>query len=71
MKADINVIDLEKLGTHEPEVAHDLPTGARRLVQRASGYRMTLVSGEVVMEDGEHTGSLAGQLVRGAQEPQA
>ncbi len=65
------MIDFAKLGTREPEIAHDLPTGARRLVQRASGYRMTLVSGEVIMEDGEHTGALPGQLVRGAQEAPA
>jgi N-acyl-D-aspartate/D-glutamate deacylase len=69
MKADVNLIDFERLGPCEPEVAHDLPTGARRLVQRARGYRMTLVSGQVVMQDGEHSGALPGRLVRGAQQP--
>jgi N-acyl-D-aspartate/D-glutamate deacylase len=48
-------------------MAFDLPTGARRLVQRARGYLMTLVSGQVVMQDGEPTGALPGRLVRGAQ----
>jgi N-acyl-D-aspartate/D-glutamate deacylase len=71
MKADVNVIDFDVLGPREPEIAHDLPTGARRLIQRASGYRQTLVSGRVVMEEGEHTGELPGSLVRGAQEARA
>ena len=46
-KADINVIDFENLTLHEPEVLHDLPAGGRRLVQRASGYEYTIVSGPV------------------------
>ncbi len=71
MKADVNVIDFDVLGPREPEIVHDLPTGARRLIQRASGYRQTLVSGRVVMEEGEHTGELPGSLVRGAQEARA
>ncbi len=71
MKADVNVIDFDVLSPREPEIVHDLPTGARRLIQRASGYRQTLVSGRVVMEEGEHTGELPGSLVRGAQEARA
>lgn len=67
MKADVNVIDFDALGPREPEIVHDLPTGARRLIQRANGYRQTLVGGKVVMEEGEHTGELPGGLVRGAQ----
>ncbi len=67
MKADVNVIDFDALGPREPEIVHDLPTGARRLIQRATGYRQTLVGGQVVMEEGEHTGELPGRLVRGAQ----
>ena len=47
-------------------MVHDLPAGGRRLVQRATGYRATLVAGEVVMRDGEPTGALPGRLVRGA-----
>jgi N-acyl-D-aspartate/D-glutamate deacylase len=71
MKADLNLIEYERLGPCEPELAFDLPTGARRLLQRARGYRMTLVSGEVVMQDGEHTGALPGRLVRGPQASRA
>ncbi len=64
MKADINLIDFEKLGLSTPEMIYDLPAGGRRLVQRASGYVATLVSGEVVTEQGKATGALPGRLVR-------
>jgi len=66
-KADLNVIDLDRLVLHAPEVAHDLPTGGRRLVQRAHGYRATIVNGSVVYRDGVPTGALPGRLVRGMQ----
>jgi N-acyl-D-amino-acid deacylase len=66
-KADLNVIDLDRLVLHAPEVAHDLPTGGRRLVQRAHGYRATIVNGAVVYRDGVPTGALPGRLVRGTQ----
>jgi len=45
-------------------VVHDLPTGGRRLVQKADGYVATLVAGTAVFERGEHTGALPGKLVR-------
>ena len=64
MKADINLIDFDKLGLSTPEMIYDLPAGGRRLVQRASGYVATLVSGDVVMEEGKATGALPGKLVR-------
>jgi N-acyl-D-aspartate/D-glutamate deacylase len=67
MKADLNLIEWEALCAHRPEIRHDLPAGGRRLVQRASGYVATLVSGEVTHEDGKPTGALPGKLVRGAQ----
>lgn len=50
-----------------PEVVHDLPTGGRRLVQRADGGLATMVSEETVYRDGKHTGALPGGLVHGAQ----
>ena len=59
-KADINVIDFENLTLHEPEVLYDLPAGGRRLVQRASGYEYTIVSGQIAFKDGESTGVLNG-----------
>ncbi len=64
-KADLNVIDLENLCLRRPEMAYDLPGGARRLLQRAEGYDATIVSGEVVMEDGVPTGARPGRLLRG------
>jgi N-acyl-D-aspartate/D-glutamate deacylase len=45
----------------------DLPAGGKRLLQRATGYRATIVSGQVTYRDGEATGALPGRLVRGAQ----
>jgi N-acyl-D-aspartate/D-glutamate deacylase len=68
-KADLNVIDLDALELHLPQIARDLPLGGRRLVQKASGYRATIVTGEVVVEDGEHTGALPGALARAAPQP--
>jgi N-acyl-D-aspartate/D-glutamate deacylase len=64
-KADINVIDLDRLYIHAPEMIHDLPAGGRRIVQHVDGYRYTICAGEVTMVDGEHTGALPGRLVRG------
>jgi N-acyl-D-aspartate/D-glutamate deacylase len=66
-KADLNVIDFAALGLTPPEIVHDLPAGGKRLVQRAGGYAATVVSGAVVMRDGEPTGELPGRLVRGSQ----
>ena len=68
MKADLNVIDFDALSLRRPEMRYDLPTGAKRLVQAADGYHTTIVSGEIVLEQGEHSGALPGQLVRGAQQ---
>ena len=63
-KADINIIDYEGLTLHEPEIINDLPAGGRRLVQKASGYDYTIVSGEVAFVKGEATGALNGRLIR-------
>ncbi|HEY8092137.1 MAG TPA: D-aminoacylase [Acidimicrobiales bacterium] len=62
--ADVNVIDLDELTLHQPEFVHDFPGGAGRYVQASSGYDYTLVNGEVFMDHGEHTGALAGRLLR-------
>jgi len=67
LKADINLIDFDRLRLHAPEITYDLPGGGRRLVQRAEGYAATLLGGSVVYRDGEHTGALPGRLVRGPQ----
>ena len=70
-KADINVIDFDRLTLRAPEVAYDLPTGGRRLMQRAEGYVATIVSGAVVRREGVDTGARPGRLVRGAQRANA
>jgi N-acyl-D-amino-acid deacylase len=66
-KGDVNVIDLDRLQLHRPTMEYDLPGGARRLLQRATGYTATVVNGEVIVRDGEATGALPGQLIRGAR----
>ncbi|KAA0892598.1 amidohydrolase family protein [Pusillimonas sp. ANT_WB101] len=66
-KADINIIDMEKLQVHVPEMVFDLPAGGRRLVQRADGYVATLVAGEPIFLNGEATGALPGKLLRGGK----
>jgi N-acyl-D-amino-acid deacylase len=62
--ADVNVIDLDGMRLPQPEYVNDFPRGAGRYVQRATGYDATIVNGSVFMEHGEHTGELAGRLLR-------
>ena len=62
--ADMVVYDLDELALVPEEIAHDLPGGDWRRVQRAKGYRWTLVNGEVTFEDGKETGALPGKLLR-------
>ena len=64
-KADINIIDYDKLTLEDPEMVYDLPAGGKRLIQRAQGYKATICSGVVTYENGVHTGALPGRLVRG------
>jgi N-acyl-D-aspartate/D-glutamate deacylase len=71
MKADVNLIDWSALAAGRPVMADDLPAGGKRLLQRARGYRATLVAGEIVMQDGEPTGALPGRLVRSSEEARA
>lgn len=66
-RADLNVIDFERLQLQPPRVAFDLPAGGRRLVQDADGYLATFVAGEAIRERGEDTGARPGRLVRGPQ----
>jgi N-acyl-D-aspartate/D-glutamate deacylase len=66
-RADLNVVDFEKLRLHRPEVAYDLPAGGRRLLQRADGWRHTVVAGQETYRNGEATDALPGRLIRGAQ----
>ncbi len=63
--ADVCIFDPDQIAALMPEVATDLPAEAKRLTQKAQGILATVVNGEVLMRDGEHTGALPGQLVRG------
>jgi len=67
LRADLNVIDYDRLRLHAPQVAYDLPAGGRRLIQRADGYEVTMVAGQVTYRDGVATDALPGRLLRGAR----
>ena len=66
MKADINIIDYDKLTSSRPNMIPDLPAGGKRLIQTATGYRATIVSGIVTFENGIASGELPGRLLRSA-----
>jgi N-acyl-D-aspartate/D-glutamate deacylase len=70
-RADINVIDMKSVRLHRPEMVFDLPAGGRRLLQRADGYRHTIVAGQETYRDGEPTDALPGRLIRGPQDTPA
>lgn len=64
LRADLNLIDLGALALPAPQMVYDLPAAGQRFIQRATGYRATVLRGEVTFEDGEATGALPGRLVR-------
>jgi N-acyl-D-aspartate/D-glutamate deacylase len=66
LKGDVNIIDMDRLTLHGPEVVSDLPAGGKRLMQTADGFVATIVSGVAIQRDGVHTGALPGHLVRNA-----
>ena len=63
-RADVNVIDMDRLTKLQPEIVHNFPGGAPHFTQRARGYKATLVNGQVNILDDEHTGVRAGQVLR-------
>ena len=63
-RANLNLIDFDRLELHAPHVRFDMPAGGRRVSQEAEGYVATIVGGEVIQRDGRPTGALPGQLVR-------
>lgn len=65
MAADVTVFDPETIAPAMPTVVHDLPAGAKRFKQTATGIRATVVNGEVLLKDNEPTGATPGQLLRG------
>ena len=62
--ADINVIDIDRLSEKQPMRVHDFPGGAPRFIQRAIGYRATVVNGKVILENDELTGVVGGSVLR-------
>jgi N-acyl-D-aspartate/D-glutamate deacylase len=64
LRADVNVIDFNRLQVRKPELVHDMPANGRRFIQRVEGYEATLVAGTPIFQRGEHTGALPGKLVR-------
>jgi N-acyl-D-aspartate/D-glutamate deacylase len=63
-RADLNVIELDKLRLLRPELVADLPAGGKRLLQRAEGYRATIVNGRAIARDGRLTGETPGRVAR-------
>ena len=64
MRADLNVIDVDRLAECQPVLVHDFPGGAPRYQQRAVGYQATVCNGQVVLRDDEHTGVMGGEVLR-------
>lgn len=64
MRANLNVIDFDNLNVKPPQMVHDLPTGAARLLQQATGYHATIVGGRVTRSNGEYTGETPGIILR-------
>ncbi len=62
--ADINVFDYDRLSTTYPDYVHDFPGGKGRFIVKSDGYAATLVNGEVVVADGDHTGTRPGTVLR-------
>jgi N-acyl-D-amino-acid deacylase len=64
MAADMMIFDPDTIAPLEPGEAHDLPGGAKRRKQLATGIDYTVVNGQVLIEKGEHTGALPGKVAR-------
>ncbi|MBM3526999.1 MAG: amidohydrolase family protein [Alphaproteobacteria bacterium] len=71
LRADINLIDLDRLQVQKPEIVHDMPANGRRFIQRVDGYEMTICAGQPIYERGQYTGALPGKLVRDGHGAQA
>ena len=66
-KADINVLGIDRVEERQPRRVYDFPGEAPRLIQRAVGYRQTLVNGQIILENDELTGHRAGTILRNTQ----
>ena len=63
-RADINMIDFDRLTLKMPRMAYDLPSGGGRLLQESQGYLATMVAGTVTRRNDADTGARPGRLVR-------
>ena len=63
-RADLNLIDPQRLGLGQPALVRDLPAGGKRFLQLASGYVGTWVYGAAVQLEGQITQARPGRLVR-------
>jgi N-acyl-D-aspartate/D-glutamate deacylase len=70
LRADVNLIDYDRLQVQKPELVHDMPAGGRRFVQKVDGYEATIVGGTPLFERGEHTGAMPGRLLRAGRAAQ-
>ena len=70
LRADVNMIDYNRLQVQKPILVHDMPANGRRFVQKVDGYEMTIAAGTPIFENGEHTGALPGRLVRAGRDTQ-
>jgi len=68
LRADVNLIDYDRLQVRKPELVHDMPANGRRFVQRVEGYETTVAAGTPIFERGEHTGALPGRLIRAGRD---
>ncbi|MBL6814789.1 MAG: amidohydrolase family protein [Pseudomonadales bacterium] len=64
MAADLVVFDADTIGAKMPEVVYDLPAGAKRLKQTADGILNTVVNGEILLTNNDHSGAVPGRLLR-------
>jgi len=66
-KADLNVIDMDNITLYRPLLINNMPAGAGRVIMPTTGYRATIVSGEITRANDKETGRLPGRLIRGRQ----
>ena len=65
--ADITIFDADTVGPLPEDTVHDFPAGGWRIRELAAGIKYTIVNGQVLLEDGRHTGALPGRVLRNSQ----
>ena len=64
LAADIVIFDPATVKAGKESVVHDFPAGGWRIKEEAEGVHYTIVNGQVLLENGEHTGALPGRVLR-------